>query len=126
MQGKVKWFSNEKGYGFIVSNNGDEHYFNVREIIGIDLPKNGDVVEFESKKGSKGYKAIKIKIISKAKKKEKEDDRINCPNCGKKIVPRLITYQGEPQKSVCPYCATVVKQFDNDLSWVYYFPLCRR
>lgn len=26
----------------------------------------------------------------------------------------MITYRGEPQKTVCPYCATVVKNFDNN------------
>lgn len=113
MQGKVKWFSSEKGYGFITSNNGDDHYFNVTEIIGADLPNNGDIVEFESKEGNKGYKALQVKIISRVEKKERQDDRINCPSCGKKIVPRMITYRGEPEKSVCPYCAATVKEFSK-------------
>ena len=114
MQGKVKWFSTEKGYGFITSENVEDHYFNVREIVGAELPNNGDIVEFESKRGDKGYKAVQVKIISKAQKKEqKQDDRINCPSCGKKIVPRMITYRGEPEKSVCPYCAATVKEFSK-------------
>lgn len=41
------------------------------------------------------------------------DDRINCPECGKKIVPRMITYNGSPSKSVCPYCATTIKEFSK-------------
>ena len=114
MQGKVKWFSSEKGYGFITSNSGDDHYFNVQAINGSYLPNSGDTVEFESKTGDKGYKAIKINIIAKAENKiQRQDDRINCPSCGKKIVPRIITYRGSPEKSVCPYCAATVKEFSK-------------
>ncbi|MGL6400072.1 CFI-box-CTERM domain-containing protein [Aeromonas veronii] len=38
---------------------------------------------------------------------------MNCPSCDKKIVPRLITYRGSPEKSVCPYCAATVKTFSK-------------
>ena len=114
MHGKVKWFSSEKGYGFITSSDGNDHYFNVQAINGSSLPNNGDSVEFESKEGEKGYKAIKVNIIARVEKEEqRQDDRINCPNCGKKIVPRMITYRGEPEKSVCPYCAATVKEFSK-------------
>ena len=113
MYGKVKWFSLEKGYGFITSNDGSDYYFNVQSINGSLLPNNGDIVEFESKQNEKGYKAIKINIIERVKKEEQQDDRIHCPNCGKKIVPRIITYKGEPEKSVCPYCAATVKEFSK-------------
>lgn len=27
MSGKVKWFSNEKGYGFIIAEDGNEYFF---------------------------------------------------------------------------------------------------
>ncbi|MGL6400073.1 cold shock domain-containing protein [Aeromonas veronii] len=38
MQGTVKWFSSEKGYGFITSEAGEDHYFNVQSINGASLP----------------------------------------------------------------------------------------
>ncbi|MDD2368630.1 MAG: hypothetical protein PHQ90_04950, partial [Sulfuricurvum sp.] len=41
-------------------------------------------------------------------------DRINCPSCGKKIVPRMVTNQGQPDKTLCPYCGTVIKKFENN------------
>ena len=115
MQGSVKWFSQEKGYGFITSENGEDHYFNVRSVQGANLPSNGDKVSFESKPGNKGPRALNVVIVAKATQASSKphDDRINCPSCGKKIVPRMITYRGEPEKSVCPYCAATVKKFSS-------------
>lgn len=117
MKGLVKWFSNEKGYGFITSDLGQDHYFNIQSTVGAELPKNGDSVEFESKQGNKGPRAVNVKIIQQSVQQSsfntKDDDRIICPGCNKKIVPRMITYKGEPDKSVCPYCAATVKSFRN-------------
>lgn len=53
IRGTVKWFSEEKGYGYIVADDGKEHYFNIRDIQGANLPRNGDVVSFESGQGKK-------------------------------------------------------------------------
>ncbi len=111
VKGKVKWFSSEKGYGFITSELGDDHYFNVQDIIGADLPDNGDQVDFESAKSAKGFRAKKTKIISKATKEERRDDRIECTGCSRKIVPRIITDKGSLDHSVCPYCGTWIEDF---------------
>lgn len=117
MLGTVKWFSQEKGFGFITSESGEDHYFNVQAIQGANLPSNGDQVSFDSKPGNKGPRAFNVSIISKATKvsSRPNDDRISCPSCGKKIVPRMITNRGEPQKSVCPYCAATVKTFGSNI-----------
>lgn len=120
MKGTVKWFSLEKGYGFITSESGEDHYFNVQGVNGVDLPSTGDSVSFESKIGNKGLRASNVVITAKVARRrsstisrnsDKIDDRIKCPNCGKKIIPRLIISQGEPDYSVCPYCATTIKNF---------------
>ncbi|KJG37807.1 hypothetical protein UA32_12290 [Photobacterium angustum] len=116
MEGTVKWFSQEKGYGFITSDHsGEDHYFNIRSIRGAELPSNGDKVLFESKTGNQGLRAVDVKITLKAIKSrhDKQDDRINCPSCHKKIVPRIVTYYGKPEKSLCPYCGATVKTFSN-------------
>ncbi|WP_171053614.1 cold-shock protein [Vibrio rotiferianus] len=119
MKGLVKWFSSDKGYGFITSDSGLDHYFNVRSVVGAELPANGDSVDFESKSGNKGPRAVSVKITGRAAKKNHferpRDDRVNCPNCNKKIVPRMITYRGEPDKSVCPYCAATVQNFRSNI-----------
>lgn len=129
MKGIVKWFSQEKGFGFITSEAGEDHYFNVQSIKGANLPSNGDKVSFDSKAGNKGPRAQNISIQEKALQQPSnrpQDDRVNCPNCDKKIVPRMITYRGKPEKSVCPYCAATVKTFSNCFiaTAVYGDPCC--
>lgn len=112
MQGTVKWFSNDKGFGFITSADDQDHYFNVQGVKGSELPSTGDVVEFESFKGHKGPKAKNVVVIEKPKpNKYSRDDRVTCSNCERKVVLRLIVYKGEPQKSVCPFCATLITDF---------------
>lgn len=115
MQGAVKWFSQEKGYGFITSDSGVDYYFNVQSVQGAKLPSNGDKVSFDSQASNKGLRAINVAIVLKAPTPNNRsvDDRICCPSCGKKIVPRMIVYHGNPEKSVCPYCATTIKKFSN-------------
>ncbi|MDE4967876.1 cold shock domain-containing protein, partial [Francisella tularensis subsp. holarctica] len=41
------------------------------------------------------------------------DSRITGPSCNRMIVPRMITYKGEPEMSVCSYCAALIICFDN-------------
>lgn len=117
MQGKIKWFSAEKGYGYIVGDDGQDYYFNVPEVKGSELPSNGDAVRFEPGQGKKGPRAAAVVIASKApssgqsNSNRHSDDRATCPHCGKKMVPRIITYRGEPQKSICPFCGETYKKF---------------
>ena len=118
MQGKVKWFSEEKGYGYIVADDEKEHYFNVRDIYGAILPRNGDVVSFESGQSPKGPRASSVAIVSKSQsisEGHSTDERVICTHCGKKIIPKiimgrpLIGYDLVPKKSVCPFCAGTYK-----------------
>ena len=66
--GKVKWFNNSKGYGFILSEQHDEDLFAHYSAINVDGYKSlkaGQTVEFETEKGPKGTHAIQIKPLDK-------------------------------------------------------------
>jgi cold shock CspA family protein len=124
MQGTVKWYSSEKGYGFVTSDKGEDHYFNVKDINGATLPSNGDSVQFDSKPSDKCPRAFNLKIIAKAPSQTNRpaDDRIKCPSCGRQIVPRIITNRGTLDHSVCPFCGTCIEDFNdirNFIAWLY-------
>jgi len=42
-----------------------------------------------------------------------QDDRVTCPNCQKKIIPRLTFENAEPRASWCPMCGKKVEDFFN-------------
>jgi len=61
-QGTVKWFNNEKGYGFISRNSGDDVFVHHSAIQGGGFKSlnEGDSVEFEVTKGPKGLQAANV------------------------------------------------------------------
>ena len=65
VQGKVKWFSNKKGYGFIEADNGEEVFVHYSDITsdGFKTLNEGEQVEFELEDAQKGKKAVKVKKI---------------------------------------------------------------
>lgn len=64
-QGKVKWFNNEKGYGFITGDDGKDYFAHFRSISmdGFKTLSMGDRVEFEPASNEKGDYADKIKKV---------------------------------------------------------------
>ncbi len=60
--GKVKWFSNSKGYGFIESEEGKDVFvhFSEIQIDGYKTLKQGQDVEYEVTEGQKGPQAAKV------------------------------------------------------------------
>jgi CspA family cold shock protein len=61
-RGTVKWFSNQKGYGFIASETGKDIFvhFSAVEGDGYKTLNEGDAVEFEITTGPKGEQASKV------------------------------------------------------------------
>ena len=64
-QGTVKWFSNEKGYGFIEREGGDDVFvhFSAIESEGYRSLTEGQRVEFEVVQGQKGLQASNVKLL---------------------------------------------------------------
>jgi cold shock CspA family protein len=128
VQGKVKWFSEEKGYGFVTDATSTDRFFSVRDIIGSELPPTGSVVEFEPAEGKRGPRAQAVRIVTKPlatrintytfSSPKERDDRAICGSCGKKMVPRLIIHRGVIQRSVCPFCGATYKAFGFPWHWV--------
>jgi len=60
--GKVKWFSNEKGYGFITPESGKDVFVHHTGIQGEGYKslEEGQEVQFEIEKGPKGENAVKV------------------------------------------------------------------
>ena len=66
MKGVVKWFSNEKGYGFITPENGSSdifvHYTAIQDK-GYRTLAEGTQVEFEVVEGPKGKQASSVSKV---------------------------------------------------------------
>lgn len=64
-QGTVKWFDNAKGYGFIISPEGDDVFVHYRVINGEGYRSltEGQTVEFVAVKGEKGWQASEVSVI---------------------------------------------------------------
>ena len=66
MRGKVKWFNDSKGYGFIAKDDGSGDVFVHYSAIGGDGFKSlaeGDAVEFDVVDSDKGPKAANVKKV---------------------------------------------------------------
>ena len=61
-EGKVKWFNNSKGYGFIESDEGKDVFVHFSQIQqeGFKTLKQGQTVEYEMSVGDKGPQAYNV------------------------------------------------------------------
>ncbi|STY29520.1 stress protein, member of the CspA-family [Legionella wadsworthii] len=65
VEGTVKWFNTQKGYGFIISN--EVEYFVHYKFIKVSGFKNltiGDKVSFIKIKNEKGYQAHEVRLLN--------------------------------------------------------------
>ena len=78
-KGKVKWFSNQKGYGFITTDEGKDIFvhFSALAMEGYKTLTEGDMVEFEITSGAKGDQATNVS--------KQEVPRGEAPSAGKEV-----------------------------------------
>lgn len=64
--GKVKWFNNKKGYGFITDSDNNDHFVhfsNVAKDYQHNIREN-DEVTFDIAEGKKGPHAVNVELVS--------------------------------------------------------------
>ena len=64
-KGKVKWFNDSKGFGFLEQENGEDVFCHFSAISGDGFKslQEGDAVEFDVVKGPKGLQAANVRKI---------------------------------------------------------------
>ncbi|OHB44787.1 MAG: cold-shock protein [Planctomycetes bacterium GWC2_49_10] len=63
--GKVKWFDQKKGFGFVVNDTGQDVFVHYSSITGdgFRMLKESQLVEFEQVVGDKGLLAKNVRVI---------------------------------------------------------------
>lgn len=111
--GIVKWFSEDRGYGYVTDRYNNDLYFGVKDIIGVELPENGDKIKYDEYIGKENIKAARDIII--IEKKNPNYKKINCDSCGSDVKPKHWHFGGTDYTSIktaymCPNCGNTIHE----------------
>lgn len=76
-KGTVKWFNNQKGFGFITMEDGTDIFVHYSGIVSEEKFKSiteGQTVEFEIMDGEKGKQAVDVTVIESADETEPTEE----------------------------------------------------
>lgn len=83
MKGRIKYFNNDKGYGFIQGENGSDYFFHISEFKTMVEPRKGMIVEYIPTTNEKGDGARNISVA------KTELEHVTEPNMARN--PKFIT-----------------------------------
>ncbi len=73
MEGRVKWFNREKGYGFIEGDDGKEYFVHHTSVTEGVFIREEDRVSFESEKTDRGWQAKDVVLLQKGSEINQEN-----------------------------------------------------
>jgi len=69
-KGKLKWFNDRKGFGFLINDNGEDvfvHYSQIKKD-GFKTLKENDIIEYDEIVTDKGLQAQNVTILNQEQK----------------------------------------------------------
>ncbi len=67
IKGRIKVYKEDKYYGFIIGEDGNDYFFHFSDVRNIDEPVVNSIVEFEPSTNSKGRYAVNIRYLTRRK-----------------------------------------------------------
>ncbi|MBW2990925.1 cold shock domain-containing protein [Candidatus Woesearchaeota archaeon] len=73
MEGTVKWFNRQKGYGFIAGDDDQEYFVHHTALAEGTFIRDNDKVSFDPDEGDRGPVAKNVKLLQKGSEIAKEE-----------------------------------------------------
>ncbi|HID62954.1 MAG TPA: cold shock domain-containing protein [Anaerolineae bacterium] len=88
-RGRVKWFSEDKGFGFIAQADGPDVFVHLSDIENGRLLRQDEAVEFEEVRTDKGLRAVRVRRLGVAGERETKTGKTS-PSQGNVLISLTI------------------------------------